>query len=80
MSVEESKKQLKEKGYCSFNLEEFNPEIYNTLKKYYVLPAFIVLLLGFFVYVLFHVSSIQLVDSKKVFQILKSINSRNGTR
>ena len=47
---------------------------------YYVLPVFIVLLLGFFVYVLFHVSSIQLVDSKKVFQILKSIHSRNGTR
>lgn len=43
---------------------------------YYVLPAFILILLAFFVYVLFHVSSIQLIDSKKVFKILKHINSR----
>jgi hypothetical protein len=43
---------------------------------YYVLPTLILILLSFFVYVLFHVSSVQLVNSNKVFQILKAINSR----
>jgi len=43
---------------------------------YYILPTFILVLLAFYIYILFHVSSIQSVNSKKVFQILKTLNSR----
>jgi hypothetical protein len=41
---------------------------------YFILPICILLLLGFFVYVLFHMSSIQTVDSRKIFQIVRQLS------
>ena len=37
---------------------------------YVILPILIISLLGFFVYVLFHVSSIQLLGTERVFQLV----------
>lgn len=36
MNLNDAKQQLKEKGYCSFNLEELNKDTYNNIKKYYM--------------------------------------------
>lgn len=41
---------------------------------YYILPTCILLLLIFFIYVIFRMSSIQLVDTRKVFQIVKKMS------
>ena len=41
---------------------------------YYILPICVIILLGFFVYALFHISSIQTVDTKKIFQIVKKLS------
>lgn len=43
---------------------------------YVILPILIISLLLFFVYVLFHVSSIQLVGTERVFQLVSHIKSR----
>ena len=36
MNLNQTKQKLKEKGYCSFNLEELNKDTYNKIKKYYM--------------------------------------------
>jgi hypothetical protein len=41
---------------------------------YIILPICVLILLGFFVYTMFHISSIQIVDSKKVFEIVKKLS------
>jgi len=41
---------------------------------YYLLPILVLLVLGFFIYTLFHLSSIQTVESKKVFEIVKKLS------
>lgn len=41
---------------------------------YYILPVCVLMLLGFFVYALFHISSIQTVDTRKVFEIVKKLS------
>lgn len=51
--------------------EEVQPD--TSTYWYYILPSIIILLCLFFVYILFHVSSIQLVGQERVFQIIKNI-------
>ena len=41
---------------------------------YYVLPICVILLLAFFVYALFHMSAVQTVDTRKVFDIVKKLS------
>ena len=41
---------------------------------YIILPICVLTLLGFFVYVIFHMNSIQTVDTKKVFHIIKKLS------
>jgi hypothetical protein len=41
---------------------------------YYILPIVVLLILGFFIFTIFHMSSIQTVDSKKVFEIVKKLS------
>lgn len=36
MNLNDAKQQLKEKGYCSFNLEELNKNRFDLIKKYYM--------------------------------------------
>jgi hypothetical protein len=43
---------------------------------YVILPILIVSLLIFFVYVLFHVSSIQLIGTERVFQLVSQYKNR----
>jgi hypothetical protein len=43
---------------------------------YVILPILIISLLSFFVYVLFHVSSIQLLGTERVFQLVSNYKNR----
>lgn len=43
---------------------------------YIILPILIISLLSFFVYVLFHVSSIQLMGTERVFQLVSQYKNR----
>jgi hypothetical protein len=55
-------------------------KINNSEYWYIILPICILLLLGYFVYVMFHMSSIQIIDSKKATEVFKKLvyHSRNG--
>jgi len=44
---------------------------------YYILPITVLLILGFFTYTIFHMSSIQTVDTRKVFEIVKKLSHHN---
>lgn len=52
------------------NTEKINSSEY----WYFILPTAILLILSFFVYTIFHVSSIQIVDSQRVFEIVKKLS------
>jgi hypothetical protein len=49
----------------------------NSIFWYIIIPICILLLLIFFVYVLFHVSSIQLVGQEKVMEIVNKLGRYN---
>lgn len=53
-------------------------KVNSSIYWYVILPICVLLLLGFFVYVLFHMSSVQIVGAERVHTILKklSYNSR----
>lgn len=55
-------------------MDKQEKKVYSSEFWYFILPIAILLILGFFVYVLFHMSSIQSVNSRKVFQILNKLS------
>jgi hypothetical protein len=44
---------------------------------YFILPICVLAVLGFFVYVIFHMSSIQIVDSRKVYEIVRKLSEHS---
>lgn len=59
-------------------LKKYNRKVNSSVYWYIVLPICILILLGFFTYVLFHMSSIQLVSSERIHTMIRKLSQQQG--
>ena len=55
------------------NNSNVKKEVNNSTYWYYIVPICVILLLLFFVHVLFHVSSIQSISKRRVYDIIRNL-------
>lgn len=59
-------------------LKKYNRKVNSSVYWYVVLPICVLILLVFFTYVLFHMSSIQLVGTERIHTMIRKLSQQQG--